>query len=332
MGCGAYTRYEEPGEPAIYHVHAHCPLDHPMPFIPMRTATGIETPRGDFDTYCCTPTMELAKETGYTFEVIDGYVFDGFCNPFDAFIGRCETIEVEHKGEPLAAVIKLLRNSAYGKLGERPEREEVVYTDAPTDDMDEYISPRTGEIVDNTYVRPQILHRSYMHVEWAAFVTDHGRANLIRAARAVGFDHVYDGDTDSLYVDRAAYLSAVEDGRLVVGGNYGQFKLEAEFSRIAVGGPKNRVCFYADGRAPKQRHKGIPAGSITPEQQYEAITGGVPAVATFESVTSMKAIQDGETAYSTIRTRTLRGMESSPKLVREGDRMRPRIAFVPPIE
>jgi hypothetical protein len=249
VGAAAYTRKEMPDVPGIYRCQITAPETIGFTFVPKRTADGVLWPHGKWEEVLCSNTIHAARQRGYTIEVIEGYAFQAIDFPFSEFTARCWELEQSDKGGPLGLTMKILRNSGYGKFGQGVAAKEYLFTEEP--DWQNYtpvVDEKTGEDVPGLVYRDVVSERPYMMVHWAAFITASARNNLADAAYTVGPEHVYNGDTDSLFADRAA----VEASGLSLGKRYGQYKVEAYFDTVQPQAPK---CYVGVTREGKQVNK-----------------------------------------------------------------------------
>jgi hypothetical protein len=219
--------------PAIYHCTITAPDNLIIPIIPSRNAQGATRwLSGTLETYATNAELHFALAHGYTDLIIhDGVVWENFCFPFEDFVEKAKAIRAQFKGTPSETLAKLIQNSLYGKMGTRQERKEVFIPvtsadigpdDVPMDDAQIYW-------IRNTFDEDILCNPA-----WAAFITAHGRLELLRNAYdIIGVEHCLYGDTDSLTAKESADLSGVD-----IGNEYGQFKIEKHWTEYRAIAPK----------------------------------------------------------------------------------------------
>lgn len=167
---------------------------HPLSF---RKRTG----RGA-DGLCWLPQDEFAgvRAMGYEVQPLVGWTAVEHVDlaPFVRVLLALES--TAPRGTAQHQLCKLLANSLYGKLAERPDRTDLAYSiQVPEGDWWPY-TDATGQIVPDLWCRPTTVHRPYHHIDAGAVITARGRAHLYRTIA----DWVYRGgrivhaDTDGL--------------------------------------------------------------------------------------------------------------------------------------
>lgn len=234
-----HTHHYYQGRPGMYLCDVYCPPDIPFAFVPKRRdfGPGVSYPRGEaFETVLTSTTIELAREKGYSIEIIEGYVFEKLGYVFDNFVDKCEILEQQYKTDGAQGVIKSLRNALAGKFGQRDEGREYYLTPTPAPDMCPCLAPMDGEIIDNLFYRFVHIDRPYMQPVWAAWITANARNMLVRAVYALGPKNCLYGDTDSIMVP----ASVLADNPTVTpfGTRYGEWKVKHQFVRFVPLGPK----------------------------------------------------------------------------------------------
>lgn len=275
----AHTEVEMPEYPGIYECQVYPPERLPLYFIPYRDPDTFRTdyPRTPFLTTLCSHTIELARSLGYRIECIDGFVFEGIDHIFDEFVNRCEKLELEYKERGAGVVIKMLRNALYGKFGQGQFAKNYHLTSDP---QDEYTPVMTyeGQYIDNLYYTEVEISRSHMFPHWASWITATARNMMVRTIYALGPRSVYYGDTDSLVVNDTTLRTAMDRGIINIGTHYGEWKIEAEYSRFRALAPKRYVGYTHKGIGYMVdiRHAGIPARVLSIEEIERLIPGGEP--------------------------------------------------------
>lgn len=281
-----------PDRPGIYQCTVLCGQGVKFAFIPGRDKRGgVCYPRGRaYDTVLTSDTIELGRQVGYEITVGDGYVFEEIDHPFDAFINTCEELELEYRGKGSQQVIKCLRNSLYGKFGQRHDGQEYALS-ADDDSMiaegwTPVITWDGGEIIDYLYCRQVYVDRAHMMPVWAMWITATARNMLARAVYALGPENCYYGDTDSIIV-RAGVLDAHPEV-CPIGPGYGQWKIKERFTRFLPRGKKMYQAVTIGGDI-IQVTAGIPAGQIE-VADLERLRPGGPPITTKQYRTERRAI------------------------------------------
>lgn len=269
------TPYEEPGYPGVYECVVVCPDRLPIPIVPERAEVqGFKVTRypysGTFRSVLFSPTIDAARDLGYTVDVGSGYFWERTDDVFGAFVSRCEELEAQYRERGARVVIKNLRNALYGKFGQKEKGKEYFLTLEPTEDMTPQINGFDGEEIENFYYRNITISRPYMMPHWAGWITATARNILARAAYALG-DSVYYGDNDSLMLD-AARLDGLAGAGITMGQRYGEWKLVRHYDTLSLAGKKRYVGVTGDGEIREHDIKwaGIPRNTITPRMVDQA--------------------------------------------------------------
>jgi hypothetical protein len=251
IGTPTLTHKEYPGQPAYYRVKVHCPYNIPMAFIPCPGGKGRTLwPRGEFVTTITSRELYMGRRLGYTFEVIDGVLFDEYAYPFDAFINLCERIEIPNKGLALGDVVKGLRTSLYGRFGMNPEQTEYKLAAECPEGYSVVAVERSNryEQVPNLYMREVIADRAEMMPHWAAWITANARLSLVHYHEKLGFENVVYSDTDSMHVERSVVQRAIASGAIAISPKYGDVKFQEEYQTWQAISPKSYFGITLDGR------------------------------------------------------------------------------------
>lgn len=153
--------------------------------------------------------------------------------------------EQHGRGSAHERTAKLIGNAVYGKLAERPEREEVIYAEKrPAAEWHPMLNNKGHEVPD-CWTRTVIQHRPGQHVDVAAAVTGRVRSQLHEAAAvvlALG-GSIYHADTDG-------FLSSLDPSDYLDTANTrpGAWRVEREPQRAIVWGRKG-YAFGDDVRA-----------------------------------------------------------------------------------
>jgi hypothetical protein len=267
VGAGVYTD-RETGQAGIFACRVTAPPDLRLTWVPYRSGGVVLMPGGSFAGYLPTNLMHAARAMGYKVEVVHGYTFRRVAPIFTDFIRKCEHVEHSMKDQGAALVVKTLRNSLYGKFGQRPERSEYMLGPRPGSTSGPPWTPVVlldGTMIEYLHFRKVTAWAPHMRPEWAAWITAAARVELVRAAYAVGLDNVIYGDTDSLVLTRAGLDGAIMKGAIDVGPGYGQWKIERVYTEYQAIAPKMYWGRRADNGQIEAVHKAIPAGALAPE-------------------------------------------------------------------
>ncbi len=202
-------------------------------------------PVGTFDTTLTTPELAYAFEWGIIEHVYSVAVYEQqlLFRDWVEFIYGLEQRAKCEGDSVLRFQCKLLRNSLYGKFGQRDLEREMI-GDAQGEGLNQVI---TYVASDSTEVREyNFLDKRWQDVQGpasfnafvaiASHVTAQARLQLWSYIQQAGREHVYYVDTDSLIVDAEGFAnlsSFIDPGRL------GYLKLEGEASRIVINAPKD---------------------------------------------------------------------------------------------
>lgn len=142
------------------------------------------------------------RALGYDVKPHWGYVFTATFT-LARYVAQLERLCSDYpRGTAQHAIGKKLANSLSGKMGENPDRTEVVYAeDAPADDWHPFVTDE-GEEVPGLWSRRATRHRAHQQVGVAAEITAMGRSRLYAAlaqVRNAGHD-VLAADTDGALV------------------------------------------------------------------------------------------------------------------------------------
>lgn len=202
---------------------------------------------------------------------------------FGQFVDTYYTLRQECKAtkDPVEYVYKIVLNSAYGKFGMDPrnygEHASTWTKDAPENSDDCTPWKYVGCSSDGTvfyWSRDKILdpnNRDFINVATAASITGAARATLIDAVGAIvaAGGTVHYTDTDSICAEGSR-------GNIDLGDELGQWKLEGEFDRVIIAGPKLYAFhnphgpYHEKNKEWKLASKGVRA---TPEQIIDLVSG-----------------------------------------------------------
>lgn len=148
---------------------------------------------------------------GYQVQQLGGYAAIRTWT-LQSFAQQVAAVCVKHgRGSAHERTAKVIGNAVYGKLAERPEREQVMYAEQRPGPEWRPMLDEHGEHVPDLWTAREIAHRPGQHVDVAATITGRVRGQVYEAAAlvlALGGDVVH-ADTDGLLatVNPGAYLA-----------------------------------------------------------------------------------------------------------------------------
>lgn len=309
--------------PALYLCEFEAPEHIYMGCVPYRDDDGMCFPRGKFVTWAWSIEVARAMRWGYRVRIEEGFWWPELIYPFTGFVNTCEAKRKEHAGEGVEMIFKTMQNSLYGKLGMKPEGMElrVIGVDGPAykpgdaaalhmEGWQPYME-RGGSDSGRSYLWEREVERdaNYMMPHWAGWITANARAVLwdaIEAVRSVG-GSVVCGDTDSLKLERR-WVELVSD-RVKIGRAYGEWKLDATYSRFRARSPKNYHYIDQSGTY-NGKAKGIPQKLQTEHFHREAFEGRNPEVR-WQSSPNLYATLRGKPHATVPRTRVASLLDNS---------------------
>lgn len=325
-GVATYTERERGAAPAYYQARVEVPRTTLRPSVPYRDEHGVSWPTGSFETVLTSEEIAHARAHGTRVTVQYGYTFQRTVWPFERFVSACERIRLEAPGTARNRLAKLLQSSLYGKFGARPFVERYVLLGTPPADTTHWrpvINQDTGEIAPYLYCCIEPLKQSYLHPEWAGWITAQARLTLLRAVEVIGPGQVLYGDTDSLTVSRAAMERAVGAGAIQLGTAYGTFKLEREYSWFRAGSGKNYQGLLTDGRM-LDKVAGIQREAVTSGDHTRAMDGETVTVESLRPPSTLSVIK-GKGVEGSALERTYTHIRQSHQWQEDaGQEVRPR--------
>jgi hypothetical protein len=242
--------------PGVYEVEVVAPGDLRVPVLPARyqrgVTKGVRWPGGCFKTVVTNRELSFALSKGYCIKTVHrGLVWEKTIYPFKIFVDLAEKIRKGNRKTAFEEIAKLMQNSLYGKFGSRRERKRIVTN------VDESVGCVPLEYCPDFWVKTEYAADMMVLPQWAVFITANARLHLLKAVYdEVGVDNVLYGDTDSITVKHPGVLKNV-------GENYGQWKVDKEWSSFRAIAPKvyagKRVNVEAGKSAFVGACKGIPS-------------------------------------------------------------------------
>lgn len=184
---------------------------------------------------CVLHTAEFPalRALGATIEPDHGYAYTRVFS-FADYVQRLQTIMDTHgRDSPQAALSKPLGNYLYGKLAQRPERLELLFTDDEPDDTWFPYWDQDGKAWEQVWKRKTVKHSASQHVDIAGTITAGARAQTAQTwayLQSLGLI-VVRCHTDSLTVteDPSPYLLTDENA-------IGSWRLEQrDYTSVIVG-------------------------------------------------------------------------------------------------
>lgn len=300
--------------PAIYTVLIEAPDDLVIPIIPHRGKKG-ETlwHKGTFEATCTNYELIFAVKHGYKIhEIKKGLVWKrGNWNPFTTFINKAEDVRTKCKGTARESVAKEMQSSVYGKFGSRKERIKIFHPECKSDYLE--AMPLNQNLEDDTdsyfWVRKEIQEDMLTKPEYAVFITAHSRLNLLETAYSIGVKNIFYGDTDSLTVE-----SGKAEGKVNIGLEYGQYKLEKTWEVFKAMGPKQYVGRYPDKKGVMKWHgaaKGLTKKKMSQEKWEELFMSGHTEVESLQLESLKQVLKSGIIHEAVERSRKSSTLEMS---------------------
>lgn len=202
-----------------------------VPPLPVRDEDGgLYFPTGTFRGKWVAEELRFAVECGATIQRIHACQSFKTGRPFRSFVSELYELKRNSKGA-LREMAKLLLNSGYGKLGEKPEKERLVITSAEEGAalLFKGNARCLGRNGDTRFVTQELeFWPRHTHYAQAATVTARSRILLAKAFMAA--DLLCYGDTDSIHAAKSSpFIDSQELGAL---------KLEASVMRGKYYAPK----------------------------------------------------------------------------------------------
>lgn len=210
--------------------------------MPMQGKTGLEYDKtGEYFVTCHELQASLKYGMARVDEVLQVHVFNDEIS-FAPFVDKFYSMrqECKSKGDPVEYVYKIVLNSAYGKFGQNPDNYKKVAATlekiAPDNLKDHSDWEFTGYSIETGMCywecKSDPETQSYINVAVAASITGAARATLIEAIGKVmqAGGTVHYCDTDS--------IAFKGEPTMDLGGELGQWKVEAELDRVCIAAPK----------------------------------------------------------------------------------------------
>jgi DNA polymerase elongation subunit (family B) len=289
--------------PGIYRVRVKTPESLIVPILPARNEKGaMRWYRGIFDTVVTNRELIFAANHGYEIlEVYEGICWEEMVYPFNALVEKCKSLRKQYKGQPEELLAKLMQNSLYGKFGSRRERREMYAAHAMADG--DFADAAPYDESGDWYIKKALDITGRTLPAWAVFITAHARLRLLQAIYSVGVENVIYGDTDSITIKRG------HEDTIDTGNEYGQFKLEKEWSEFRAIAPKVYSGILKDGTR-KGAAKGLPRKNLTEKHWKELLEDGTTSASVLSLDSLRVSIKNGVRPARTL-TRASSTLENS---------------------
>jgi hypothetical protein len=246
-----------------YFCIAYVALNTDKPYYPYRTKDKLCFPIGKFQTYLCSPELELAIKHGHILHAVYVMVYER-AYIFREYIKYFHTLKTQYKqahNDLLERVCKLFMNSLYGKFGQRMDSvfmEEWVdnpnYYSMSEIDIDTGITWRKRQLGNLlTIYREGVLDSEHSFPAICAGVTSKARLRLIELMKVCGDGNYFYCDTDSLFVNKVGYRRLK---RYLQDQVLGMLEVKQVASEVIIHGCKDYVI---DGVG---KTKGIPKKAV----------------------------------------------------------------------
>ena len=300
----------------IFRVRVRTPENIIVPILPRRNERGAMTwSRGEFETVCTNTELQFAVSHGYeVLEVYEGILWDEVIFPFAAFISKCRDIRFKYRDKPEEMLAKLMQNSLYGKFGSRRVRMRIFHPETDED----YIGAIPLDECEYFWIKQEESDDMKCLPHWAVFITAHARLTLLRNIYAVGPEFVLYGDTDSITVMEG------HAEKIDVGLEYGQFKLEKQWTEFRAIAPKVYTGVLGNGKY-KGAAKGLPKKSMNDEKWRELLDHSKTSASAL-SLTSLRVAMAKGAKPATKMTRKSSSLANSANWELHGNNVRPKMA------
>lgn len=218
----------------FYKVRVNAPsLTNPL--LPYKNNNGIVLyPEGNWTGTYYSEEIKNAIKYGYTFEIINGYLFESDYL-FKDYISDLFNIKQNSKNsDPMYHISKILMNSLYGKFGihfKLPTSHVINKNDIKNEEYNDLVDLENGYYLANHATKG--LTTPLSNVAIASAITALARVHMSQFKNSESYK-LYYTDTDSAIIDRPLNEN-------LVGKNLGQMTLENTYNKFITFGPK----FYA---------------------------------------------------------------------------------------
>lgn len=262
-----------------------------IPAVLLKQGKGVYSGEGTY----FTPELELLYNQGADIRIKEGFEFSNVDLIFSDYVTKLYKLRMENKGGPLDTICKLLLNSLYGKFGQKPERQRMIFASS-FDEIMEYVENGGVELINpelGLYCVTEESHARHEHVGIAGMITSTARKVL------------YEGFNSGLvYCDTDSVHTTIPFSDNSINSKLGFWKLE--YQGVGVYAGKK---LYALGS--KIRAKGVKVGgkfgSELDFSDIERLLYDAKIACRFQTATSPREVMKGKSACQfRQRKRTLR--------------------------
>ena len=200
--------------------------------------------------------FEYLKNNHYDmdYEILTGYVFKAKKCLFTEFIGELKAKKIEYNNNKfLRQCYKLLMNNAYGKFGEKAEKQNLQKRLDENGDWYKYNKDEeheTGNILTETTGQ-------YFYPPIAIYVTSYARLKMMKYINKVDWKNVIYMDTDSIHLIGEENYNKLLEENLIHDTKLGLLKLEEICLGEKVLAPKKYAYYDSDNNF-KVKCAGLP--------------------------------------------------------------------------
>lgn len=248
VSAGIWTdEYEETF--GFWEVIAESPPGCTFPVIPYSTdKDGRIFALGKGRAFITSEQYSYALECGYKLTIVKGLVFNKLEDIFSKFIQKCEDLEYPPDGSAadpaVKAMVKNMRNSLNGKFNTKTTHERIMF--GPAVDKEGELIPgampwvdEDGTEIPGVFVIIEESEVPYRHPDWYAITVTRQALCMIKLIRQLPPEARGKVDTDSITTRPREATRLIESGLIVMGRQYGAFKVEHGWRFLQSIGPKN---------------------------------------------------------------------------------------------
>ena len=189
--------------------------------------------------------FEYLKNNHYNmnYEILTGYVFKAKKGLFTEFIGELKAKKIEYNNDKfLRNCYKLLMNNAYGKFGEKAEKENLRKLLDENGDWYKHNKDEEHETGNNVVES----NGKYFYPPIAIYVTSYARLKMMKYINEVGWKNVIYMDTDSIHLIGEKNYSKLVKAACIHDTKLGLLKLEEICLGEKVLAPKKYAYYDSD--------------------------------------------------------------------------------------
>lgn len=227
----------------IFKVKVQAPLSLKHPILPIKTGDTTVYGVGTWTGWYFSEEINLAKNLGYNFEILSGYIFKGEYL-FEEYVNTMNKMkENSEKNSPDYTIAKLLLNSLYGRFSMNPQLLNHIILDLNSKAYVDFINKIKFENIDSeiklgskvliSYYQNDTIIDSNLNVNIAIGLatSSYARIHMSQFKNNPNLN-LYYTDTDSIYTDQPINSSLIDDKKL------GYMKLEHILTDFVAIAPK----------------------------------------------------------------------------------------------